>query len=209
MRGLLVALILTLTLTPTLTLACWNEVRLSSDNEVKSIALIEATLQRGEAVKALKALRALYGKQAIMRPDRISTDPALGQKAWGLVAIVTVRAHRYDPKTGRPATKNRQRQVRRMATTALGRLARLKPDDPLRKARYAEALAGDPKQASKARDMLESLATADLIGEADAWIALARLRAAAGKPESAEGALKRCVSYTTPARCVLPPAAIR
>lgn len=205
MRGLLVALILT----PTLTLACWNEVRLSSDNEVKSIALIEAALQRGEAVKALKALRALYGKQAILRPDRISTDRALGEKAWGLVAIATIRAHRFDPKTGRPAKKNRQRQVRLMATTALGQLARLKPDDPLRRARYAEALAGDPKQASKARDMLEALATADLIGEADPWIALARLRAAAGKLESAEGALNRCVLYTRPARCVLPPAAIR
>ena len=203
------ALALAVLLIPSLTLACWNEVRLSADKEVQSIALIEAALQRGEAVNALKALRSLYGKQAIFRPDRISTDKALGQKARGLVAIATIRARRFDPKTGRPATKNRQRQVRRLVTHSLSELARRAPDDPLRKARYAEALAGDPKQVGKAREMLEALAKADLIGEAESWLMLARLRTATSDLEGAAQALDRCVPLANAARCLLPPAPLQ
>ena len=200
MRALVVALMLA----PAVGLACWNEVRLQADAEVKAVAQAEALLQGGEPVKALQALRALYGKQAIFRPDRISTDAALGEKATGLVAIATVRAERFDPKTGRPAKKNRQRQVLRLAHGSLEDLARRGANDPLRQARYAEALARDPAQAAKAREALEALAKADLIAEPEAWMALARLRLAAQDGTGATAARDRCLPLANAARCALP-----
>lgn len=199
------AIVLALLLAPTLSQACWNAVRLSASDEVKGVAQAEIALQRGDAVAALKGLRALYGKQAIFYPDRISTDPALGQKARGLVAIATLRARRFDPRTGRKTNPNRRRQVVRLVRSALEEQARRAPDDPVRQARHAEALAADASQAAQARAILEPLARADLITEAEGWRTLAQLRAAAGDVTGSAAAITRCLPLADPARCAIAP----
>lgn len=201
MRGWLLGLLCV----PALSLACWNEVRLSTSQEAKGLAKVESVLQAGDAVAAIKAMRALYGKQAIMHPYRISTDRALGDKARALLAISMIRAGHIDPKTGRGAKKSRRSQLRLLATDSLSRL-RQKDDAPLLTAWHAEALATNTKTAATAKSLLEGLAQTDLLAEPEGWRTLAQLRHQAGEAALSTAALKRCIALADATRCPLTPA---
>lgn len=195
---------LALLLAPSLALACWNEVRLNTDAEAKAVDKAQVQLQQGDPAAAIATLRATYGQKAVLFPDRITSSEPLGRKARGLISIAMIRDGRIDPKSGQAANKSRRSQLRRLATDWLRRAAL--SDDPLARARHAEALSQDPKQAKAARAALEQLAQDDLLAEAEAWLALARLRSAAGEAEGAQHAVGRCVTLASTARCTLPAA---
>jgi transposase-like protein len=199
MHGWLVALVCV----PSLALACWNEVRLTTSQEAKGLETVERVLSEGDAKGAIQALRTLYGKQAIMHPERISSDANLGQKARAFLAIAIIRARTIDPKTGRGAKTSRQRQLQRLATHTLKRL-RQKHDLPRPQAWHAEALALRPETAATAKTILEGLAREDLLSEPEAWQTLARLRHQNGESETSAAALKRCTAMFSAKRCTRP-----
>lgn len=205
MRLLLLSLLCLLSL-PAVASACWNDVRLKTNEEVKALAAAEKQLQAGDAAGAIKTLRALYGRRAVLYPERVSSERALGQKARRLISIAIVRDGRLDPKTGRAAKVSRRHQLLKHALGWLRVDARRGKDDPLRQARYAEALSQDPAGAADARHLLEGLAQADLIAEAEGWRALARLRHGAGDAAGSKQAITRCTAMAGAARCALPAA---
>jgi predicted Zn-dependent protease len=67
---------------------------------------------------------------------------------------------------------------------------------PWLKTRLAEALSRTRRGSREARSLLEQLAKADLIVDAEGYATLARLRKQAGDGEGATAALARCTSMT-------------
>jgi hypothetical protein len=68
------------------------------------------------------------------------------------------------------------------------------PDSPVFQARLAEALlVGDnPENTKRASDLMEDLATRDLVPDAFAWVTLATTRRIAGDAQGSDAALTRC-----------------
>lgn len=175
--------------------ACGNEVRLSKSDEVKAIVKAEAYLEKRKYRRALGTLMTAYGRGPMTaRARHASNDKALAKRARRVGALVGVRTGGklslafWNQPIEKPKAIARQL---RWSRDRLKAAHEARPDDPARAGHYAEALAaiGETDAALK---ILEPLAKADLIVDAETWKVLADLRAAKGDAAGKDTAMTRC-----------------
>jgi hypothetical protein len=165
---------------------CGNAVNLTKEQIAKIVARAERVLDEDDDPSdARRIVRPLLDPRA-RRPGPLTADgkpiePALLRRAKIVFATTSVRLG----------------LERKAARATLEALAKDDPEHPLLRARVAEAMShGDDEDREAARETLEDLAQRDLVPDARAWGALARLRHAAGKATEAEDARARCRKLT-------------
>ena len=180
-------------LAPSLASACGNEVRLSKSDEVKAIVKAEAHLEKRQYRRAVRVLMGAYG-HGPMANRGVSGDRGLRQRVRHIGALVAVRSRGaislrfWDAAkvTGNAATQQLRWAVRQLKLSHTD-----KSNYPAQAGHYAEALAAVGKPA-EALAILEPLAKADLIVDAETWRVLADLRAAQGDQAGKATATTRC-----------------
>jgi hypothetical protein len=149
--------------------ACDNAVLLESSEMAKRVASAEQALMEGNY---LLVLRKLDGRGHWLEGDRetklttLSNDPALNRRALLVVATAAIRDGRY-------------RIHRDLGIAQLDELLASDRDNPILRARLAEGLVlrdDSPEDRREAAEILVDLERRDLVPEAEAWAALARLR---------------------------------
>jgi predicted Zn-dependent protease len=177
--------------------ACINEVtrQLTPAGE---IAQAERDLEEGRAGEATHRVRLRY-------PDvrTLTTNvPPLALRAMRVYAMALVRANgQLDSGLGWARWGNLE-----WAITTLEELDAKRPNDPRSQADLAEARTRLSRTRETGIKVLEDLDRRDLLGSADAYLALARARRASGDDGGAAAAVRRCaVMSGDPKKCMSDP----
>ena len=119
-------------------------------------------------------------------------------RARRILALAVVRADgSLTGVKGFTATTPAQRAVNvDWAVTTLRAIDAQRHDDPVARADLAEALSRSPGHEDEAFTLLADLTARDLVGSANAYAALARLRAVRGDSDGTRTALARCEQMT-------------
>jgi predicted Zn-dependent protease len=149
-------------------LGCLNGTLIEQDEMIRRLHLAEKAIDQGDWKKARAIL--------VLRSDEILEDARLDKRRALLLATVNLRVGRTQA-----------------AARAFRRFLRHRKDDPVLRARLAEAEAdhgGD--QEVEARLILSDLERRDLVPDAEAWAALARVRHRDSDFVGRDRALARC-----------------
>jgi hypothetical protein len=200
MRIFLSTMVLLGTLAATLPAdACFNVTQAEVDAQTKKVKKAEGLLDgedhggahrvATEAIHFLgTAKRAIHPDGKLRSPEDKPVnppDPSLLQRAYRIDALAISRA----PKGSQG---DRDAAVKTFETEVLGATP-----DPSLLADYAEVLSRTPARTSQATMMLRALRDKDLIGSANAFLALAKLEKVAGNAEAEKAARDRCRSAAT------------
>jgi predicted Zn-dependent protease len=147
--------------------ACLNGTILEQDEVVKRLHLAENAIEARDWERAKKVLA--------LRDEHILDDRLLRRRAL-LMAVVNLRLGNTRP-----------------AARAFRAFLRSRKDDPVLRARLAEAeMDHGGYQEIEARHILLDLERRDLMPDGEAWAALARLRNSAGEDVDRDRAVARC-----------------
>ncbi len=160
--------------------ACENAV-LATNEVIAGVKEAEKILNQGDPTQARSRIEALLGS-ADAFDERTPSAKGLTNRAMRIIHLANVRID------------DRQGEFRKVLLTNavefLSSVVKDSPNDPAKKADLGEALAKtDP---SKAKKILEDLATRDLVTTPYAYAALARLRAADGDEKGRDDAVAKC-----------------
>jgi hypothetical protein len=174
--------------------ACGNAVEIHL-TPVQEIATAEKELENNRLGEAAHRVRLRYPN--IRALD--SSAPPLALRAERVYALILVRA---DGQLDRALGWSRWANLE-WAVETLADLDRKRLNDPRSQADLAEARTRFSRTRKEGVEVLEDLDRRDLLGSANAYLALARARRAAGDDNGAKVALRRCaVMSTDQRRCV-------
>jgi hypothetical protein len=178
-------------LRPTTSTACGNAVEIVL-TPVQEIAQAEQDVEQGRLGEATHRVRARY--PAIRSLD--AKAPPLALRAQRIYALALVRADgRVDGQLGWARWGNFE-----WAIATLEALDLQRPNDPRSQADLAEARTRLVRTRAQGMRVLEDLDQRDLLGSANAYLALARARRSAGDDGGAQAALRRCATMSTDQR---------
>ena len=166
--------------------------------EIDLAPIRDAVSQRDWAKTAKAARAALKVKpivRALERGEEIEDDAFGESEARGALAIAVVRS---GGAQGLLASTTRAVQKKKNLTYAMKLLENelnVSGGDPVMSTYLGEAYASLGKT-DAARDILEDLASTDLIVSPEGWAALAKVRAAKGDAELASAATSRCAAMS-------------
>ncbi|MEO1269115.1 MAG: hypothetical protein AAFX99_13520 [Myxococcota bacterium] len=183
--------------------ACVNEMRHRLDRNVHLLSKSERLLDQGKHREALRLVMGSFPHAF----GRSKSEP-WAERARMVAAVAVVRTRgRYAFRAGAGLVRSKRAQDRNIAraVSMLGALRTRTPQSTVLQARYAEGLALNPRHAQRARKLLEDLAQRDLLTDAYAYAALARLRADQGDEAQSQEAWERCRAMaTTPSEICVP-----
>ena len=174
---------------PTSAGACINGVEIEEDPRVAALAAADAALKDGAYLKAAKLAASAH-------PNFKNGDdrPRLASRAIRVLALVTIRTNGLVFERNRligGADFVRQKNLE-WAVSKLQRRSMHQANAPAPLSDLGEALTRLPERHDEARRILEHLAERQLLTSAQAYAALARLRAASGDALSSAEALNAC-----------------
>lgn len=168
--------------------ACYNETQIIL-TPVQEVALAQRDVEDGRLGSAVQRVRARYPDIRTLP----ATSPPLVQRALRTYALALVRANgELDAALGWARSGNLE-----WALTTLSDLEKLRPNDPRMQADLAEAQVRLTRTRSEGLRVLEDLDRRDLLGSANAYVALARARRSGGDEGGAAAALRRCAAMST------------
>jgi hypothetical protein len=197
--------------------ACDNAVEVVVDPRTEAVAGAENTLKSGDSAGAARRVLAQYPGLRGASLEPTSREPLLMRSA----RILAVAIVRTDGRTsfGESVTWGRSGNLE-WAVTTLREVSVWKQrqetqrafathvvpvESPDLAADLGEALATLPHTRIEAKKLLESLDRRDLLGSAQAYRALAKLRGEDGEAEASRVAIERCKSRSKrPETCALP-----
>ena len=198
--GLVVALALGIVVLPASPArACFNVTQAQVDANTKKVKAAEASLEAedhaaahkaaSEAIGFLKmAKMAVHGDGKLRSPDDKPVDPPdpnLLRRAHRIDALAVSRGAKSSPADRENAMKSFESNVL------------VEDADPSLLADYAELLSRVPSRVGQATMTLRMLNERDLIGSANAFLALAKIEKAAGRPDAERAARDRCRTAAT------------
>lgn len=173
--------------------ACGMSVRLEPTvkrSPVQEIARAEKALEAGQNLTAAAAVFGAFPRVRALPP--ISAAP-LESRALRVVALALVRSNGATDEVGARGGKSAHPGANvTWAVQTLRDMDARRPNDPALQADLGEALAKVPGREDEAFNLLDGLATKDLMGSPFAYAALAKLRAARGDAGGELAAQKRC-----------------
>lgn len=170
------------------------------DPTLTAVKKAEKQLGKGDHAGAVKHARvALAGLQALP-PVGAADLPVRAQRA---AAIAAVRSGgKVDLGPGLPGkTELEQRTNLAWAQLVLTYQSALQPDNLVLSTQLAEALAADPYQQGRAREILNDLVTRDLMPTARGYTVLAKLEGDRGDTTARDAAIHRCVEFAGADAC--------
>ena len=182
--------------------ACLNGVTVPEPRERRPhlIALpadqspVDHLIVAEEALRLGRHVRAAQELDAIRRAMR-AASPRVKARFERVSALVAIRSAGEWPRwvDGRAPNNSAEREATmKEALAVLRQRAKEAPDDPVRTTDLGVGLFGFTDRHGEARQLLEKLAARDLLTTAYAYLALSRLRAAAGNQPGASAALETC-----------------
>lgn len=171
------ALALCASLLPSVAWPCGNSVRIDTRDPVRMIANAERMLNKGRYAAA---------RRILANPELVTEEPDLNRRRVFLLAVV-------DVKLDQPAR----------GVAALREMLAETPGKPELETRLGEGLSRVAGGEKEALEILSRLEGDDMIVDAAGWVALARLRAAAGDATGAKRAQARCLKIAGAAACAI------
>ncbi len=183
--------------------ACGMAIRREVDTRAVGIAKAERALQQGQFAAAALNVTQVF---PTIRGAQPGSDPLVAR---GL-RVMALSVGRADGAVTlgsdwRGATQAQRAQNLEWAAATLRTLGAANAADPSLQSDLGETLAKLPRFHAEALKLLDGLAQRDLLGSAQGYAALARLRSAAGDKPGRDTATARCQAMTqTPAICAVP-----
>lgn len=197
--------------------ACDNAVEIAIDPNAVAVSEAEAALKRGEPARAARRVLSRYGNLRSANIDPTTRDPLFVRSA----RILAVAIVRTDGQTsfGEATTWARAGNIE-WAITTLREVSVWKQRQEMQRAlstRHSpiespdlavdlgEALTMLSHTRAEGKKLLEDLDRRDLMGSPYGYLALARVRAAAGEADASRAAIERCkVRAVRPEACIVP-----
>jgi hypothetical protein len=170
------------------------------DPTLAAVQKAEKLLAKGDHAGAMGHARKAMDDLTSLPPVGAADLPIRAQR---VAAIAAVRTNgKVDLGTGLPGkTEQDQRTNVAWAQLVLTYQSALAGDNLVLKTHLAEALAADPVMSGRAREMLNDLATRDVMPTARGYTMLAKLEGDRGDATAREAALHRCVEFAGAAAC--------
>jgi hypothetical protein len=170
------------------------------DPTLASVQKAEKALAKGDHTGAVKHARQALADLQGLPPIGAADLPVRAQRA---AAIAAVRANgKVHLGTGLEGkTEQDQRTNVAWAQLVLTYQSALSADNLVLKTQLAEALAADPYQSARAREMLSDLAARDVMPTARGYTVLAKLEGARGDASARDAAIHRCVEFAGTDAC--------
>lgn len=183
--------------------ACGMAIRREVDARAVGIAKAERALQQGQFAAAALNVTQVF---PTIRAAQTGNDP-LASRGLRVMALAVGRSDGAVTlgNDWRGATPAQRAQNLEWAAATLRTLSTANAGDPSLQSDLGETLARLVRFHGEALKILDGLAQRDLLGSAQGYAALARLRAAAGDKAGRDTAAVRCQAMTqTPAICAVP-----
>lgn len=170
------------------------------DPTLAAVQKAEKLLAKGDHAGAVKHARIALDDLKSLPPAGAADLPVRAQR---VAAIAAARSNgKVHLGTGLEGkTEQDQRTNVAWAQLVLTYQSALSADNLLLKMQLAEALAADPLQSSRARAMLNDLASRDLMPTARGYTLLAKLEGERGDATARDAAIDRCVEFAGAAEC--------
>lgn len=171
-----------------------------ADPTLAAVQKAEKQLGKGDHAGTVKHAKAAFADLQGLPPAGAADLPVRAQRA---AAIAAVRANgKVDLGPGMSGkTEAEQRANLAWAQLVLTYQSALAPDNLVLSTQLAEALATDPYQRARARDILNDLATRDLMPTARGYTVLAKLEGDRGDAAARDAAMHRCVEFAGADAC--------
>jgi hypothetical protein len=183
--------------------ACGMAIHREVDTRAMGIAKAERALQQGQFAAAALNVTQVFPAIRTAQPGA----DALQTRAMRVMALAVARADGAVTlgSDWRGATPAQRATNLEWAATTMRTVSAARAGDPSAQADLGEALAKIPRFQPEALKILDGLAQKDLLGSAQAYAALARLRGAAGDKPGRDAAVTKCQAMTqTPGLCAVP-----
>jgi predicted Zn-dependent protease len=188
-------------LLPTRAFACVHAMPETFERQERLVSEAEEALRKGRHDTAAAKVQQAYPGLALREMSSNDTpgrDPLTedGPRARALqvLSVATVRADGKLVLEGRKtSTVKAQGEMVEWAVSNLRVLSAQHSDNTGLKSRLAEGLSKRPAGRAEARTILEDLARADLMVDAEGWATLADLRQGAGDPVGRDKAVAECL----------------
>ena len=187
--------------------ACMNEVYFTLGEMTRRVSGAERSLRYGKSKRAFKKA---HSAMSTIAEGEIETDSGrvpkwiekkaahLATRAERVVAIAVVRlGGKVNMRRGVTLRKIAPADAKKNLVWARDKLVaqrKVKPDDPVLRARMAEALSAFPDSRAEARRMITTLVEADLVPDAETYRVLAHLEHLGGRVEARDVAVAKCKS---------------
>ncbi len=170
------------------------------DPTLAAVQKAEKLLAKGDHGGAAKHARIANAELRSLPPAGAADLPVRAQRA---AAIAAVRAGgKIDLGPGLAGkTEAEQRTNLAWAQLVLTYQSALAPDNLVLSTQLAEALAADPYQSARAREILSDLASRDVMPTARGYTVLAKLEGDRGDTTARDAAIHRCVEFAGAGAC--------
>jgi hypothetical protein len=170
------------------------------DPTLAAVQKAEKLLAKGDHAGAVKHARQALDDLQSLPPVGAADLPVRAQR---VAAIAAVRANGKVSLGAGLEGKSEQDQRTNIAWAqlVLTYQSALSSDNLVLKTQLAEALAADPLMHGRARDMLNELASRDVMPTARGYTVLAKLEGDRGDATAREAALHRCVEFAGASAC--------
>jgi hypothetical protein len=171
-----------------------------ADPTLAAVQKAEKLLAKGDHGGAVKHARVALAELQALPPTGAADLPVRAQRA---AAIAAVRSGgKVDLGAGLPGkTEQDQRTNVAWAQLVLTYQSALSPDNLVLSTQLAEALAADPYQRARAREILSDLASRDVMPTARGYTVLAKLEGDRGDATARDAAIHRCVEFAGADAC--------
>jgi len=164
------------------------------DPTLAAVQKAEKALAKGDAKATVKHARAALDEIRQLAPSGAADLPIRAQRAAALAAVRANGAVDLGPGLAGDTELGRHTNLA-WASLVLTYQSALAPDNLVLKTQLAEALAADPYQSGRAREMLADLADRDVMPTARGYVVLAKLEEARGDDGAKKAAIDRCVEF--------------
>jgi len=170
------------------------------DPTLAAVQKAEKLLAKGDHAGAVKHARLAMADLQGLPPVGAADLPVRAQRAAAIAAVrANGKVHLGEGLTGK--TEQDQRTNMAWAQLVLTYQSALSADNLVLKTQLAEALAADPYQSTRAREMLSELASRDVMPTARGYTVLAKLEGERGDATARDAAIDRCVEFAGAAAC--------
>jgi hypothetical protein len=170
------------------------------DPTLAAVQKSEKLLAKGDHGGAVKQAKIAFADLRELPPVGAAELPIRAQRAAAIAAARTGGAVDLGPElTG--ATEQDRRTNVAWASLVLTYQSALQPDNLVIKTQLAEALAADPYQKDRAREMLSDLMARDVMPTARGYAVLAKLEGARGDTGARDQAIHRCEEFAGADAC--------